>query len=381
MEFDLPEDVVALRDMVRRFAADEVRPHARKWDEEQATPREFIRKMGELGIYATLTPENYGGTGLGHLANAVVWEELCRQDASLGFTLAGHMGLCTTHILLAGNDEQKQKYLPRLATGDIMGCWGLTEPDCGSDAAAMKTRAVGDGDGWRISGQKQFITNGSFADVCVVMAKTESNLGKHGISAFIVERTTPGFQVVSKEDKLGMRASDTAVLAFDNMYVGPDAMLGAYNQGFTGVLQTLERGRVSIGAQCVGIARAAVEESIAYAKQRQAFGRPIADQQALQFMMSDMATHLEAARLLVWDAATTLDRGEDVRVKSSIAKVFASETAMEAAVNAVQIFGGAGCTKDCPVERYMRDAKVAEIGEGTSQIQRMVIARELLKAS
>ncbi|MBU0640470.1 MAG: acyl-CoA dehydrogenase family protein [Planctomycetes bacterium] len=380
MDFDLPEDVVAFRDMVRKFASEEIKPHAREWDEQQHMPKEFLQKLGELGVFGILTDPEYDGSGLGYLANVVVWEELCRHDAAVGFLLAGHMGLCTTHIHLAGSEEQKKKYLPKLATGEMMGAWALTEPDSGSDAAAMKTKAVKDGAGWRLTGTKQFITNGSFADVCVVVAKTDPDAGAKGISAFIVEKGTEGFAAVGKEDKLGMRSSDTATLAMDGAYVGPEALLGKEGDGFKDALRALERGRVSIGAQCVGIARGALEDSIAYANERQAFGKPIAAQQAIQFMMSDMATEIEAARLLVRQAAVALDTGEDARVPASIAKVYASEVAMRAALSAVQIHGGSGCTKDFPVERYMRDAKVAEIGEGTSQIQRMLIARELLKA-
>lgn len=380
MDFDLPEDVAALRDTVRRFAAEEIKPRAREWDEKQAMPAEFRQALGDLGVYGLLTPEEYGGSGLGYLANVVVWEELCRHDGAIGFMLAGHMGLCTQHFLIAANEEQSQKYLPKLASGEWMGCWALTEPGCGSDAAALETRAVKDGDGWRLTGQKQFITNGSFAEVCVVLARTEPEGGAKGISAFIVDKGTEGFGPISKEDKLGMRSSDTAMMALDNAYVGPEALLGEHNKGFIDALRVLERARPSVGAQALGIARGALEEAIAYANERKTFGKPLAAHQAIQFMLADMATEVDTARLLVHDAAMALDSGAPAQLKSSIAKVFASEVAMRATVNAVQIYGGNGCTKDFPVERYMRDAKVAEIGEGASQIQRMVIARELLQA-
>jgi alkylation response protein AidB-like acyl-CoA dehydrogenase len=380
MDFDLPEDVVALRDVVRRFAAEEIRPHVRQWDEQQSMPAEFLKKLGELGVLGLLIPTEHGGTGLGHLANAVVVEELCRQDGSMGFLMAGHAGLCTTHFLIAANEEQRRRYLPKLAMGEWMGAWGLTEPGSGSDAAALRTRAEKDGDGWRLIGQKQFITNASFAHVFVVAARTEPGKGHKGISAFIVERGTEGFGPGTKEDKLGIRSSDTCTLEMDNAYVGPEALLGEYNNGFYDALGVLERARVGVAAQALGIARAALEESVTYANQRETFGKPIAKHQAVQFMLADMATGIAAARLLVHDAAMALDRGEDARMKGSIAKVFASEIAMKATMNAVQIHGGSGCTKDFPVERYMRDAKVVEIGEGTSEIQRIVIARELLKA-
>jgi alkylation response protein AidB-like acyl-CoA dehydrogenase len=380
MDFDLPEEIVALRDVVRRFAAEEIRPNVKQWDEQQSVPPEFLKKLGELGALGLMIPSEHGGTGLGHLANAVVVEELCRQDGSMGFMMAGHAGLCTTHLLLAANQEQRKKYLPRLATGEWMGAWGLTEPGCGSDVGAMQTRAEKDGDGWRLFGQKQFITNASFAHVFVVVARTDPDKGHKGISAFIVERGTENFGVGTKEDKLGIRSSDTCTLEMDNAYVGPEALLGELNGGFYHAMGVLERARVGVAAQAIGIARAALEEALVYANQRETFGKPIAKHQAVQFMLADMATGVAAARLLTHDAAMALDRGEDARMQGSIAKVFASEVAMKTTINAVQIHGGAGCTKDFPVERYMRDAKVVEIGEGTSEIQRMVIARELLNA-
>jgi len=380
MDFDLPEEIVALRDVVRRFAAEEIRPYVRQWDEEQSMPPEFLKKLGDLGALGLMIPSEYGGAGLGHLANAVVVEELCRQNGSLGFLMAGHAGLCTTHLLLAANQEQRRKYLPRLATGEWMGAWGLTEPGSGSDAAALQTRAEKDGEGWRLFGQKQFITNASFAQVFVVVARTDPDKERKGISAFIVERGTENFGPGSKEDKLGIRSSDTCTLEMDNAHVGPEALLGELNGGFHDAMGVLERARVGVAAQAVGIARAALEEAITYANERETFGKPIGKHQAIQFMLADMATGIAAARLLTRDAAMALDRDEDARMQGSIAKVFASEVAMKATINAVQIHGGAGCTKDFPVERYMRDAKVVEIGEGTSEIQRMVIARELLKS-
>jgi alkylation response protein AidB-like acyl-CoA dehydrogenase len=378
MEFVLPEDTVAFRDMVRKFAAEEIRPHSRQWDHDQLIPDEMVAKLGALGLLGTLTPEKYGGAGLNYLANAVILEEIARQDAAVGLMVAAHNGLCLSHLNLSGSEAQKQKYLPKLASGEWLGAWGLTEPGCGSDAAALLSRAEKDGDGWRLTGHKQFITNGLRARIFVIMARTDHGSAKKGISAFIVERDDPGFEVGKKEDKLGMRASDTVTLDFENVRVGPDRLVGQLNLGYVDALKVLERGRVGIGALSVGVARGCLEESVAYANQRVAFGGPLARLQAIQFMLADMATEFEAARLLVYDAATALDRGEDAKLKASIAKLFASEIATQAALNAIQIHGGYGYTKDLPVERYMRDAKLCEIGEGSSQIQRIVIARELL---
>lgn len=378
MDFDLPEDVVAFRDMVRKFAAEEIRPHSRDWDRDQLIPDEMVAKLGELGLMGTLTPDKYGGAELNYLANSVIIEEIARQDGAVGLMIAAHNGLYLAHLNLAGNEEQKQKYLPKLASGQWLGGWGLTEPECGSDAAALLSRAEKDGEGWRLTGHKQFITNALRGKFFVIIARTDPDQGPKGISAFIVERDDEGFEVGKKEDKFGMRASDTVTLDYENVYVGPERLLGKYNEGYVDALKVLERGRVGIGALSVGIARGCLEEASAYANDRVAFGKPIARLQAIQFMLADMATELEAARLLVHDAATTLDRGEDAKTKACIAKLFASEIATKAGLNAIQIMGGYGYTKDFPVERYMRDAKLCEIGEGSSQVQRIVIARELL---
>lgn len=380
MDFDLPEDLISLRDVVRDFAANEIRPHARKWDADQHMPDAIIAQMAELGLLGVMVPEEHGGAGLGYLANAVVMEEIARQDGGVALMLAAHVGLCTGHIKLAGNEEQYKKYLPRLARGELIGAWGLTEPACGSDAAALTTRADKDGDGWRLTGQKQFITNGSRAGVFVIMALTEPELKSKGISAFIVERDAEGFTIGAKEDKLGMRSSDTVTLSLEKVYVGREALLGEHNGGYVDTLRVLERGRISIGALSVGLARGALEEATAYALERQAFGKPLSDKQAIQFMLADMATRIDAGRLLVRDAAITIDRGENAKLKASIGKLFASEAATQIALDAIQIFGGAGYTKDVPVERYMRDAKLCEIGEGSSQVQRIIIAREVLWA-
>ncbi|MFO0838515.1 MAG: acyl-CoA dehydrogenase family protein [Phycisphaerae bacterium] len=380
MTFDLPDDLITLRDMVRKFAAEEIRPHARDWDRDQNIPDSLLAQLGELGLLGVMVPAEFGGAGLNYLANSVILEEVARQDGGVALLLAAHNGLCTSQILLAANDAQRRRYLPKLATGEWMGAWGLTEPGCGSDAAALTTRAEKDGDGWRISGHKQFITNGSRAQVYVIMARTHPDQGPKGISAFIVERGAAGFSVGHKEDKLGMRSSDTVTLNLDNVHVSPEAMLGQPGMGYVDALRVLERGRVGIGSLSVGLARGALEESLAYVKQRQAFGKPLADLQAIQFMLADMATDIDAARLLVRDAAASLDRGENERMKACVAKLFASEIATKAAMTAIQIHGGYGYTKDVPVERYMRDAKLCEIGEGSSQIQRILIAREVLAA-
>jgi alkylation response protein AidB-like acyl-CoA dehydrogenase len=379
MSFDLPEEIVALRDVVRDFAANEIRPHAREWDRDQSMPDGLVAQAGELGLLGIMVPPEYNGAGLSYLANSVVIEEIARQDGGVALFLAAHNGLCISHLLIAASDEQKSKYLPRLATGEHIGAWALTEPSCGSDAAALKTRAVRDGAGWRITGHKMFITNGARAQVFVVMAITDPDKGSNGISAFIVERGADGFAIGAKEDKLGIRSSDTAPLDFEDCYVGPDARVGEPDQGYKDALAVLERGRVGIGAMSVGLARGALEEAIAYGNEREAFGKPIARHQAISFMLADMATEIEAARLLVRDAALSLDQGKSDPLKASVAKLFASEVATRAAMNAIQIYGGYGYTKDLPVERYMRDAKLCEIGEGSSQIQRIIIARELLK--
>ena len=378
MDFNLPEEIVALRDNVRKFAADRIRPQSRQWDREQSLPDELVAELGEMGLLGILTPEAYGGAGLGYLANAVIIEEIARQDGGVALLMAAHNGLCLSHLNMNANEEQKQKYLPKLASGEWMGAWGLSEPGCGSDAAALQTRAVKYVDGWRITGHKMFITNGARAQVFVVMARTDPDKGPKGISAFIVERGDEGFAVGVKEDKLGIRSSDTVPLDFDDLYVGPERLVGEYNMGFIAAMRVLERGRVGIGALSLGLARGSLEESIAYAKQRTAFGKPIVEFQAIQWKLADMLTSLEAARLLIYDAAQALDRGEESPLKASIAKLFASEMATRAGMEAIQIHGGYGYTKDMPVERYMRDAKLCEIGEGSSEVQRIVIARQLL---
>ncbi len=367
---------------MRDFAAREIRPHARDWDREGLIPADVVAQMGSLGLLGLFTPTEFGGSGLGYLANAVVMEELARQDGGAALLAAAHNGLCTAHLLLAANDAQKQQYLPKLATAEWLGAWGLTEPGSGSDAAALATRAEPDGDGWRISGQKMFITNGSRAQVFVIMARTdlrpEASKAK-GISAFVVERDAPGFAVEPKEDKLGMRSSDTTALTLEDVRVGREALVGELHQGYIDALRVLERGRVGIGALSVGLARGCLEESLSYVAQRQAFGKTLADLQAVQFKLADMATSIEAARLLVQSAAAALDAGRDARMQASMAKLYASEIATRVGLDAIQLHGGYGYTKDVPVERYMRDAKLCEIGEGASEVQRILIARAVIE--
>lgn len=378
MDFDLPEDIAALRDHVRRFAAERIRPFAREWDREQKLPDELVTELAEMGLLGILTPEDYGGAGLGYLANAVVMEELARQDGGVALTVGAHNGLCLSHLNLHGSEDQKQRYLPKLASGEWVGAWALTEPGSGSDAAALATRAVKDGDGWRLTGSKMFITNGARARVFVIMAKTDPEKGSKGISAFIVERDDDGFSIGAKEDKMGVRSSDTVPLDLDGVYCGPEDLLGEEGQGFVGAMEVLERGRVGIGALSLGLARGCLEESIAYANDRQAFGKPLAARQAIQWKLADMLTNLEAARLMVYEAAQAFDREEDATHTASMAKLLATEMATRAGLEAIQVHGGYGYTKDMPVERYMRDAKLMEIGEGSSEVQRIIIARRLL---
>lgn len=381
MDFELPVDLAALRDAARRFAAERLRPHARTWDAEQTLPDEVVAELGAQGYLGILTPEAYGGCRHAehpYLANAVLMEEIARQDGGVALLMAAHNGLCQAHLLLAGSEEQKRKYLPRLASGEWLGAWALTEPGSGSDAAALQTRAVRDGAGWRLTGHKMFITNGARARVYVVLARTTPEGGPKGISAFLVERDDPGLSVQRKEDKLGVRSSDTTPLDLDGVYCGPEDLVGELHGGYVDALRVLERGRVGIGALSLGLARGALEESLAYALARTTFGKPIAQHQGIQFMLADMAVELEAARLLVHEAALALDRGADARQVAAMAKLLASEMATRCGLRAIQIHGGYGYTREIPVERYMRDAKLMEIGEGSSEVQRIIIGKGLL---
>jgi len=379
MDFELPEDLVQIQRTVRELCEAEVKPRAREWDEAERFPWEVVRQLGPLGIMGMTVPEELGGAGLGALAVAVVVEELARYDGSLALTVASHNGLGTGHILRFGTDAQRRKYLPPLARGERLAAWGLTEPGSGSDAAAMQTTAVRRGDGWVLNGAKTFITQGTVGDTFVVLARTAPERRQHGITAFILEKGMKGFSQRPIHGKLGMRSSDTAELLLEDVEV-PDAQrLGDVDQGFLNTLQILDRGRVTIGALAVGLARGALEESRAYAKERRTFGKPIAEHQAIAFMLADVATELSAARLLVHRAAALCDSGAPFGREASMAKLYASEAAMRATSRAIQIHGGYGYTKDFPVERYYRDAKLCEIGEGTSEVQRMVIARSVLR--
>jgi len=379
MDFDLPEELVALEDLARRFAAENIAPHARQWDREADFPRELIAQLGEVGFLGIFIPSEYGGAGLGDLGAAVIMEEIARHCGATALMLDAHNALCCAHLIIAANEEQRAKYFPPLARGEYLGAWGLSEPDCGSDAAALTTTADLDGDTWILNGTKQWITNGYYAGVYVVMAKTTPEGGPKGISAFIVERDTPGFSIGTKEDKMGMRGSDTVSLTFDNARIPKHHLCGELNNGFVDAMKVLERGRITISAMAIGLARGALEESLAYAKQRTAFGKPIFEHQSVQFMLADMAMEIDAARLLTRKAGILSDNGKPCNIAASMAKLLSSEVATRACLSAIQIHGAMGYTKEVPVERYMRDAKLCEIGEGSSQIQRMIIARHLLE--
>jgi len=378
LDFNLSEEQRLLKKTVREFAEGELAPHSREWDEKQAFPREVFAKLAELGLMGVAWPTEYGGSGMSTLDWAVVMEELSRVDAGVALSLAAHHSLCSAHIFLAGSEEQKKKHLVPLARGEKVGCWGLTENSAGSDAGGTKTTAVRDGAHWVLSGSKTFITNGRVADTAVVMAVTDRSKGKKGISAFIVEQGAKGFRAGKKEDKLGVRSSDTSELVFEDCRIPVANLLGVEGMGFIDTLRILDRGRIGIAAFSVGIAQAALEASMKYAKDRKQFGHAIADFQAVQFKIAEMATTVAAARLLTWRAASLRDEGREHTAESSMAKLFAGEAAVDIALDAIQIHGGYGYTKDYPVERYLRDAKLGTIGEGTSEVQRLVIARELL---
>jgi alkylation response protein AidB-like acyl-CoA dehydrogenase len=378
VDFELSEEQLLLRDTVKQFAEAELLPHAREWDEQQAFPREVFKQLGALGLAGACWDEEYGGSGLGALEWAVLMEELARAEAGVALSLAAHHGLCSAHIHLVGSQEQKRRFLPPLARGETVGCWALTEPGSGSDAGGMRTTAVRDGDHFVLNGSKNFITNGGIADTAVVIAVTDRAAGKKGISAIVVERGTKGFRAGRKEDKLGVRSSDTSELAFEDCRVPAANLLGREGMGFVDTLRILDKGRIGIAAFSIGIARAALEASIRYARERRQFGHAIADFQAIQFKIAEMATKVDAARLLTFRAAALADRGKPHSAESSMAKLFATEAAVEVALEAIQIHGGYGYIKEYPVERHLRDAKLGTIGEGTSEVQRLVIARLLL---
>ncbi len=384
MDFELSEDLRILQQTSRDFALNELAPGAIERDEKREYPMEIMRKLGPLGFMGILVPEQYGGAGLSMLAYCLIIEEIARWDASVALNMVAQNSLCLGHLMVAANADQRTNYLPPLARGEKLGAWGLTEPGSGSDAASMRTNARLDGDEWVLNGSKMFITQGNVADICVILAATGKGDKRNPISAFVVEArkdgaTIPGFSARKIQNKLGMRASDTAEISMEDMRIPRERLLGIEGQGFVDVLKVLDTGRIGIGALAVGIARGALEDSIKYSKEREQFGKPIGQFQAIQWILADMATQIDAARLLVHRAALMKDKGEAVSREAAEAKLFASETAMRAGVNAIQVLGGYGYTSEFHVERYMRDAKLLEIGEGTSQIQRIVIAKHLLR--
>ena len=378
MNFDLSEEQQLLKKTVREFAQAEITPHAFHWDEAQEFPREVFTKLGELGLMGVCWPAQYGGSGMTTLDYAIVMEELSRADAGVALSVAAHNSLCSGHIFLAGSEQQKQKYLTPLAKGEKVGCWGLTENSAGSDAGGTKTTAVRDGAHWVLNGSKTFITNGRVADTAVVMAVTDKTKAKKGISAFVVERGMQGFRAGKKENKLGVRSSDTSELILEDCRIPAENLLGREGYGFVDTLRILDRGRIGIAAWSLGIAQASLEVATSYALGRKQFGHAIAEFQAVQFKIAEMAMNVDAAQLLIWRAAFLRDSGKEHTVQSSMAKLFAGEAAVEVALEALQIHGGYGYVKEYPVERYLRDSKLGTIGEGTSEVQKLVIARGLL---
>lgn len=377
--FELGENEKMIAQMVRDFTEREIRPNVMDWDEAQAFPFEIFEKMGSLGLMGVLVPEAYGGSGMGYFEYVTAIVELAKVDPSVALSMAAHNSLCTNHILTFGNEEQKQKYIPQLASGKVAGAWGLTEPNTGSDAGNMRTVAVRDGDYWVINGAKNFITNGKCGNIATVIVRTGEVGDSHGMTAFVIEKGTPGFWAGRKENKLGMRSSETTELIFDNCRVHKSQMLGEEGIGFIQSMKILDGGRISIAALSLGVAIGAYEASLQYAKERQQFNKPIASFQAISFKLADMATEIEAAKLLTYRAADLKNKGQKVTTESAMAKYYASEIACKAANEAVQIFGGYGFTKDFPVEKFYRDVKLCTIGEGTSEIQKVVIAKNLLK--
>ncbi|HRG60104.1 MAG TPA: acyl-CoA dehydrogenase family protein [Bacteroidia bacterium] len=379
MDFSLNENQLMIADMIKKFGDEHIRPKLMEWDESQTFPIEVFKKLGDLGLMGVLVPTEYGGSGFSYFEYVTAISELGKICGSIALSMAAHNSLCTGHIMAFGNDEQKKKYLPKLATAEFIGAWGLTEPNTGSDAMRMKCVAKQDGDYWVLNGTKCWITHGISGNVAVVIARTGELLDSHGMTAFIVERGTPGFNAGKKENKLGMRASETAEMIFDNCRVHKSQVLGEVGDGFIQAMKILDGGRISIAALSLGIAKGAYEASLKYAKEREQFGQPIGNFQAIGFKLADMATEIEAAELLTFQAAYLKNNHKKMTKESAFAKYYASEVAVKCSVEAVQIFGGYGYTKDFPVEKYYRDSKLCTIGEGTSEIQKLVIAREILK--
>ncbi|PYY15409.1 MAG: acyl-CoA dehydrogenase [Acidobacteria bacterium] len=380
MDFQFTEEQEQLRRSVRQFAETEIRPHVMEWDEKSEFPLTTIKELGKMGLMGVAFPMEYGGAGLGYVEYVVAIEELSRVDGSIGIIVAAHNSLCSNHIYVAGNEEQKRKYLPKLASGEFIGAWGLTEPGSGSDAGSARMTAVRKGKSWVLNGTKTFITNGHYADVAIIIAVTDRTTGTHGLSAFVVDKGTKGFRPGKKENKLGLRASDTAELIFEDCVIPAENLVGKEGDGFIDAMRVLDGGRISIAALSLGIAQGAFEAALKYSKERKQFGRPICDFQAIQWKLTDMATEIDAARLLTLRAASMKDAGMKTTQESSMAKLYASEVAVRCANEGVQIHGGYGFIKDYPAEKYYRDVKLCTIGEGTSEIQRLVIARQLLKS-
>ena len=381
MDFQLTEEQLQLKKSLREFAEREILPNVMKWDECGEFPAEIIKALGKMGVLGIIFPSEYGGAGLGYVEYVIAVEELSRVDGSVGIIVAAHNSLCTNHIFLAGNEEQRRKYVPKLASGEFLGAWGLTEPGSGSDAGGARMTAVPKGKtgGWVLNGTKTFITNGGHADVAVVIAVTDRAAHTHGLSAFVVEKGTKGFRAGKKENKLGLRASDTSELIFEDCWVPEEALLGKEGDGFIDAMRILDGGRISIAALGLGMAQGAYEAALKYSKQRQQFGKAISEFQAIQWKLADMATEIDAARLLTMRAASMKDAGLKTTLESSMAKLYAGEVAVKCANEGVQIHGGYGFIKDYPAEKFYRDVKLCTIGEGTSEIQRLVIARQILK--
>jgi alkylation response protein AidB-like acyl-CoA dehydrogenase len=379
MDFSQSDELQEIGRVARDFAEKEIRPHVMDWDEKQHFPREILSRLGELGFMGILVPHEYGGSGLGYMEYVTIVEELSRVDGSVGISVAAHNSLCTGHIFTFGTEDQKQRFVMPLAKGEKIGAWSLTEPEAGSDAGGTQTTARLDGDHWVLNGQKTFTTHGTYGDICVAMAMTNKQAGHHGISAFIVEKGTPGFSAGKKENKLGLRASDTSTVLFDDCRIPKDNLLGQEGHGFVDALTILDGGRISIAALALGMAQGAYEAALKYSQERKQFGKTISAFQGIQFKLADMATEIDCARLLTHRAAWMKDHGMKTTLQSSMAKLHASEVAVRVANECVQIHGGYGYIKDYPAEKYYRDVKLCTIGEGTSEIQRLVIARELLK--
>jgi len=379
MNFDLTEDQLMIQQMVKDFAEKEIRPNVNKWDKDEIFPLETMKKMGELGLLGIFVPEEYGGSGFSYFEYATVLMELGKVCGGVGLSVAAHNSLCTGHIFYHGNEQQKKKYLPKLASGEWIGAWGLTEANTGSDAMRMKTTAVEDGDHWVINGTKNWITHGLSGDIAVVLIRTGELLDSNGITAFIIEKGTPGFSAVQIKDKLGVRASETAELIFDNVRVPKENVIGNVGEGFKQAMKVLDGGRISIASLSCGIARGALDASVKYALEREQFGKPIANFQGISFKLADMATEVQAAELLTFQAAYRKNNKLPMTKEGSFAKYFASEVSVKCGNEAVQIMGGYGYTKEYPAEKFLRDAKLMTIGEGTSEIQKLVISREILK--